>query len=74
MGNIRIHITTETNPENTASRRHICYLTSDLQAFQEHLQAHGVEILPDRLPVPGRHRFFLRDPGGNRIEIAETNS
>ena len=74
LGNIQIHISTETNPDNAASRRHICYLTSDLQAFQEHLQVHGVEILPDNLPVPGRDRFFLRDPAGNRIEIAKPNS
>ncbi|MBR8840403.1 MAG: VOC family protein [Stigonema ocellatum SAG 48.90 = DSM 106950] len=71
LGNIQIHVTTEKNPSNAASRRHICYLVRDLQAFQEHLEAHGVEIISDRLPIPGRNRFFLRDPAGNRIEIAQ---
>ena len=74
LGNIQIHISTEQNPNNTASRRHICYLVNDLQAFQKHLQAHGVEIILDQQPIRGRDRFFLRDPAGNRIEIAEANS
>lgn len=71
LGNIQIHLSTEKNPDNAASRRHICYLVNDLQGFKQHLQQYGVEIIPDRLPIPGINRFFLRDPAGNRIEIAE---
>ena len=74
LGNIQIHISREKKPDNALSRRHICYLVSDLQAFQKHLQAHGVEIIPDQQPIPGHARFFLRDPAGNRIEIAEKHS
>lgn len=74
LGNIQIHVSTEQNPNNAASRRHICYLVNDVQAFQEHLRSHSVEIILDQRPIPGRDRFFLRDPAGNRIEIAEANS
>ena len=74
LGNIQIHVSTEQKPDNAASRRHICYLVSDFQAFQEHLQAHNVEIIPDQPPIPGHARFFLRDPAGNRIEIAEKHT
>jgi predicted enzyme related to lactoylglutathione lyase len=31
----------------------------------------GVEILPDDQPTPGWSRFYVRDPGGNRLEIAQ---
>ncbi|MCP6757590.1 MAG: VOC family protein [Fischerella sp. CENA71] len=72
LGNIQIHLSTEKNPDNAASRRHICYLVNDLQGFKQHLQEYGVEIISDRLPIPGINRFFLRDPAGNRIEIAES--
>lgn len=56
-----LHISIEKNADNAVSRRHICYLVSDLQAFQKYLQAYGVEIILDQRPIPGRDRFFLRD-------------
>ncbi|GAA6623947.1 VOC family protein [Scytonema sp. NUACC26] len=71
LGDIQVHLSIEKNPDNATSRRHICYLVQDLKAFKQHLQKHGVEIIGDRFPVPGLNRFFLRDPAGNRIEIAE---
>ncbi|NMG09854.1 VOC family protein [Brasilonema sp. UFV-L1] len=74
IGNIQIHLSTEKNPDNETSTRHTCYLVHNLQEFKKHLQKHGVEILPDRRPIPGQNRFFLRDPAGNRIEIVEKNS
>ncbi|BAY43542.1 glyoxalase/bleomycin resistance protein/dioxygenase [Scytonema sp. HK-05] len=71
LGDIQIHVTVEKNPDNETSRRHICYQVHDLNAFGQHIEAHGVEIFPDQNPIPGCKRFFLRDPAGNRIEIAE---
>ncbi|MEH1767516.1 MAG: VOC family protein [Nostoc sp.] len=71
LGDIELHISTEKNANNQASRRHYCFQVNNLNAFEEHLKRHGVEIIPDQRPLPGYVRFFLRDPGGNRIEIAE---
>lgn len=71
LGQIQIHLGEEQNPNNQASRRHICFQVDDLSAFEEHLKAYGVEILPDHSPVPQYRRFFLRDPAGNRLEIIE---
>ncbi|MEH1940035.1 MAG: VOC family protein [Nostoc sp.] len=71
LGNIELHVSRENNANNQASRRHFCFQVANLNAFEEHLKGHGVEIIPDRRPLPGCVRFFLRDPGGNRIEIAE---
>ncbi|MFQ4143575.1 VOC family protein [Chlorogloeopsis sp. ULAP02] len=49
----------------------MCYSVHDLQAFQEHLQKHQVEIILDKQLRLERKRFFLRDPAGNRIEIVQ---
>lgn len=70
LGNTEIHVSREENVNNQASRRHICFQVDDLKAFAEHLKAHGLEIIPGT-PILGGDRFFVRDPGGNRIEIAE---
>ncbi|BAY18833.1 glyoxalase/bleomycin resistance protein/dioxygenase [Nostoc sp. HK-01] len=70
LGNTEIHVSREANANNQASRRHICFRVNDVYGFAEHLKAYDVEILPGT-PIPGFNRFFIRDPGGNRIEIAE---
>ncbi len=31
----------------------------------------GIDVIPDNRPIDGWRRFYVRDPGGNRIEIAE---
>lgn len=69
LGDIQIHISTEKNSNNEASRRHICFRVGNLDEFAEHLRGHGVDILRDRQPIPGYNRFYVQDPGGNRIEI-----
>jgi catechol 2,3-dioxygenase-like lactoylglutathione lyase family enzyme len=69
LGDIQIHVSTENNANNEASRRHICFRVGDLDKFEAHLKAHGVEIISDRQPIPGYNRFYIRDPGGNRLEI-----
>ena len=71
MGDIELHVSSEKNANNQASRRHFCFQVDNLNAFEKHLKEHGIEIIPDQRPLPGCVRFFLRDPGGNRIEIAE---
>lgn len=71
LGDIQIHISTEKDVRNDASRRHICFQVQNLDAFREHLKTHQIEIIPAPQPIAGCDRFFLRDPGGNRIEIAK---
>lgn len=71
LGDIQIHVGIEKQANNQISRRHICFRVYSLEAFAKHLQAHGVEIISDRQFLGGYNRFFIRDPGGNRIEIAE---
>ena len=72
LGPVQLHLSVE-KPlgEDCTSKRHVCYTVSDLAEAEERFRSAGVEILPDDLPTPGLTRFYVRDPGGNRLEIAQ---
>ena len=72
LGQMQLHLSIE-EPlgENCISKRHVCYTVSNLAEAEERFRKAGVEILPDDQPVPGWTRFYVRDPGGNRLEIAQ---
>jgi catechol 2,3-dioxygenase-like lactoylglutathione lyase family enzyme len=71
LGDVQLHLSLEDATDKQASRRHICFIVSDLERMKQRLEAARVEIFPDDIPTPGWPRFYVRDPGGNRIEIAE---
>lgn len=73
IGASELHLRAETVDRETlrASRRHVALAVNDLDALRAALIAAGTELLPDRRPVPGQRRLFLRDPGGNRVELVE---
>jgi catechol 2,3-dioxygenase-like lactoylglutathione lyase family enzyme len=50
------------------SGRHYCLAVDDLDALRARLEAAGVSVVND-IPIPGRPRFFARDPFGNLIEF-----
>jgi len=52
------------------SKRHICFLVSDLSAAKTATQKFGVAI-EEESKAEGLNRFFIRDPAGNRIEIGQ---
>lgn len=70
-GTVELHLSVEEVADNRASRRHVCFMVSDLSETEAALREAGVEIIPDNNPIDGWRRFYVRDPGGNRIEIAE---
>jgi catechol 2,3-dioxygenase-like lactoylglutathione lyase family enzyme len=72
LGEMQLHLSIE-EPlgENCVSKRHVCYTVSDLADAEERFRRAGVDIIPDDLPTPGWPRFYVRDPGGNRLEIAQ---
>jgi catechol 2,3-dioxygenase-like lactoylglutathione lyase family enzyme len=71
LGAFEVHVSLEEdNPGSGTSRRHVCYVVRDMKEAESELARHGIEIIPDRQPIPGWTRFYIRDPGGNRIEIA----
>jgi catechol 2,3-dioxygenase-like lactoylglutathione lyase family enzyme len=72
VGPLQLHLSVEDAlGENCISKRHVCYTVSNLAEAEERFRAAGVEIVPDDLPMPGLSRFYVRDPGGNRLEIAQ---
>jgi catechol 2,3-dioxygenase-like lactoylglutathione lyase family enzyme len=72
LGQIQLHLSIEeVQGENCLSKRHVCYTVSDLAEAEQRFRSAGVEIFPDDMPTPGWSRFYVRDPGGNRLEIAQ---
>ena len=72
LGPIQLHLSVEDVEDASLSKRHVCYTVADLAAAEERFRDAGVEIVPDDMPVPGWSRFYVRDPGGNRLEIAQS--
>jgi catechol 2,3-dioxygenase-like lactoylglutathione lyase family enzyme len=71
IGKAQIHLSVADETETGLSGRHVCLLVTNLEGARRHLEAAGKEIFPDENPTPGWPRFYVRDPGGNRIEIAQ---
>jgi catechol 2,3-dioxygenase-like lactoylglutathione lyase family enzyme len=71
VGPVQLHLSLEDGLGENLSKRHVCYTVRNLKEAEERFRRAGVEILPDDLPIPGWQRFYVRDPGGNRLEIAQ---
>lgn len=73
LGQLQLHLSVEDGlGENCLSKRHVCYTVDDLQLAEQSFRDAGVEIFPDDSPASGWVRFYVRDPGGNRLEIAQS--
>jgi catechol 2,3-dioxygenase-like lactoylglutathione lyase family enzyme len=70
-GAVQLHLSIADSEGNEESKRHICYLVANLTDAENQFRNAGVEVIPDDLPVAGWNRFYVRDPGGNLLEIAE---
>jgi catechol 2,3-dioxygenase-like lactoylglutathione lyase family enzyme len=72
IGALQLHLSIEDPPGGVlVSKRHVCYIVTNLAESEQQFRSAGVEIVPDDLPTPGWSRFYVRDPGGNRLEIAQ---
>ncbi|MGF1455799.1 MAG: VOC family protein [Alphaproteobacteria bacterium] len=71
LGNVDLHVSRETGADGSLSKRHICLQVEDLAAARAHLEAAGVSLEPEETEPYGMVRFFLRDPAGNKLEIAQ---
>jgi catechol 2,3-dioxygenase-like lactoylglutathione lyase family enzyme len=70
-GDRQLHIGVESpGVDRKATRAHVSYEVTKLDAWRSRLDAAGIEIV-DGDPIPGLRRFELRDPFGNRIELIE---
>lgn len=72
LGQMQLHLSIEeVRGDDCLSKRHVCYTVSDLAEAERQFRSAGVEIFPDDMPTAGWSRFYVRDPGGNRLEIAQ---
>ncbi len=71
IGTTQLHLSVEDEAIGPLSSRHICFAVADLGAAEKRFREAGVEILPDPRPMPGTPRFYVRDPGGNQLEIVQ---
>ena len=71
LGAVQLHLSIEDGLGENNSKRHICYAVNNLSDAEERFREAGVEILPDDRPIEGVQRFYVRDPGGNRLEIVQ---
>jgi catechol 2,3-dioxygenase-like lactoylglutathione lyase family enzyme len=72
IGSTQLHLSLAEGADNSASDAHVCYEVPDIAGAKSHLQRSGVEILKDESDT-GTRRFFVRDPGGNMIEVAQVS-
>jgi len=72
LGSVQLHLSVKADAANGQKRKgHVCYTVADVAFAEEQLRAAEVEIIPDDQPMAGKPRFYVRDPGGNLIEIAQ---
>ncbi len=65
-GRQEVHVSVD--PHNPPHRAHFGLVTGDFASVVEALRRAGCHLEQARV-IPGRHRFYTRDPAGNRIEI-----
>jgi catechol 2,3-dioxygenase-like lactoylglutathione lyase family enzyme len=73
MGPNQLHLSVETGEQGPRSSGHVCFAISDLAEAEQKFREAGVEIISDPKPNPNSPRFFVRDPGGNLLEIVQAS-
>jgi catechol 2,3-dioxygenase-like lactoylglutathione lyase family enzyme len=71
IGETQLHLSVEDESRGQLSSGHICFAISDLAEAEQRFREAGVEIIPDPRPNPASPRYYVRDPGGNLLEIAQ---
>jgi catechol 2,3-dioxygenase-like lactoylglutathione lyase family enzyme len=72
LGSVQLHLSVRADPRDAeAGKGHVCYIVANVEAAEEQLRREGIEIIPDDQPIAGNPRFYVRDPGGNLIELAQ---
>jgi catechol 2,3-dioxygenase-like lactoylglutathione lyase family enzyme len=69
-GNLQMHVGIDPEGGGPKSKRHVCFLVTDLAKAKVAVMAKGVAIEEENV-AEGLARFFIRDPAGNRIEIGQ---
>lgn len=73
IGPNQLHLSVENEEQGPLRSGHVCFAISDLAEAEQKFRVAGVEIIADPKPNPNSPRFFVRDPGGNLLEIAQAS-
>ncbi len=68
LGDNELHLFAEESMGQDHSGRHLCMAVDDVESLRERLETAGVTVV-GTIAIPGRPRYFVRDPFGNLIEI-----
>jgi catechol 2,3-dioxygenase-like lactoylglutathione lyase family enzyme len=71
IGDNQLHLSVDDEARGPLSSRHICFHVSNLAESEKRFRDAGFEIFSDPRPIPGIERFYVRDPGGNQLEIVQ---
>ena len=71
LGDLQLHLSIEEDVQNETSGAHVCYQVADSALARRKFLDAGIAVIPDPRPVAGQSRFFVRDPGGNLLEITQ---
>src|SRR5688572_3366631 len=74
VGSNQLYLSVEKEDRGPLTAGHVCFSVSDVSAAENRFREAGVEIIPDPRPIEGTARFYVRDPGGNMLEIAQAVS
>lgn len=70
VGDRQVHIGTEDGIERKATKAHLAYEVTDLEAWRARLEEQGGHIV-EGVTILGYERFEFRDPFGNRVEFIQ---
>lgn len=73
LGNTELHLFAEEPQGQDHSGRHFCIAVDDVEVLRARLEEAGIAVV-GTTPIPGRPRYFIRDPFGNMIEITTIES
>lgn len=71
LGAVELHLFEQPNADGLLGR-HVCIEVEDVAVVRQLLEQAGYTT-EDNVPIPGRPRFFARDPFGNRLEFTSVN-
>ena len=73
IGATQLHLSVNDEARGPLSSGHVCFAVSDLTEAEQKFRDADVEIITDPKPNPNSPRFFVRDPGGNLLEIGQAS-
>src|SRR5687768_4937945 len=71
IGSNQLHLSVDAKENGALTSGHVCFAVSDLAEAEQKFREAGVEITTDSERNSSSGRFFVRDPGGNLLEIAQ---